>query len=171
MQHRHVISTRLTRNATAALVLAGLLATHGSSRTATPRFFMPTTRSSINPQARTHRAPRSWDIDLFYDLAYQLFVTAGQTGTNTPAGNINTVDEVPDSSWFTNRIGSGPITVEELQRGPVAGPAPAPAKWTLTRERRARARLPDSPPGMPTARRGSSPSTPKRIRAAPRPRS
>ena len=53
------------------------------------------------------------------------------------AQNINTIDEVPDSSWFTNRIGTRPLTLEELLRGPVAAPAPAPTKWTVTREKSA----------------------------------
>ena len=44
---------------------------------------------------------------------------------------------MPDSSWFTNRIGSRPLTLDELMRGPVVGPAPAPQKWTLTREKSA----------------------------------
>jgi hypothetical protein len=34
------------------------------------------------------------------------------------AVNVNSLDEVPDSSWFTNRIGKQPMTVEELVRGP-----------------------------------------------------
>ena len=32
--------------------------------------------------------------------------------------NVNTVDEVPDSSWFTNRIGRRGMTVEEVVNGP-----------------------------------------------------
>ena len=137
MQHRHLISLRLTRNGTAALVVAGLLAAaQGASQMATPRFYAddPIKREPASADASGAAA---WDIDLFYDLGYQLWVTAGQKPTNTPARNVNTVDEVPDSSWFTNRIGSRPITVEELQRGPAEGRAPAPQKWTLTREKSA----------------------------------
>ncbi|NUP06926.1 MAG: hypothetical protein HOW73_12810 [Polyangiaceae bacterium] len=33
------------------------------------------------------------------------------------AKNVNAMDEVPDSSWFTNRIGVRPFTKEELVRG------------------------------------------------------
>jgi hypothetical protein len=33
------------------------------------------------------------------------------------AVNVNSLDEVPDSSWFTNRIGIHPMTLEELGRG------------------------------------------------------
>ena len=32
--------------------------------------------------------------------------------------NVNTVDEVPDSSWFTNRIGRKDMSVAEIARGP-----------------------------------------------------
>ncbi len=50
----------------------------------------------------------------------------------TPARNVNSLGEVPDSTWFTNRIGVREISVEEIsrgpngERGPVAGPA-----WTV----------------------------------------
>lgn len=32
--------------------------------------------------------------------------------------NVNAVDEVPDSSWFENRIGQKPMTPEEVAKGP-----------------------------------------------------
>ena len=35
-----------------------------------------------------------------------------------PSLAVNTLDEVPDSAWFTNRVGSRPMTIEELVRGP-----------------------------------------------------
>jgi len=37
-----------------------------------------------------------------------------------PAGeavNVNSFDEVPDSAWFTNRLGAHPVSIEELMRG------------------------------------------------------
>ena len=89
------------------------------------------------PETQDASGAQPWDIDLFYDLSYNLFVTARQTPSGIRAGNVNTIDEVPDSSWFTNRIGSRALTVEEVVRGPVVGPAPAHAKWTLTREKTA----------------------------------
>src|SRR5262249_38503245 len=33
------------------------------------------------------------------------------------AENVNAFDEVPDSSWFTNRIGAHPMSIEEAQHG------------------------------------------------------
>ena len=35
-----------------------------------------------------------------------------------PAQNVNTLGEVPDSSWFHNRLGSRPMSPAELARGP-----------------------------------------------------
>lgn len=40
------------------------------------------------------------------------------------AANVNALDEVPNSSWFTNRLGLLPLTPEEVARGP--NPAGAP---------------------------------------------
>jgi hypothetical protein len=33
------------------------------------------------------------------------------------ARNVNSMDEVPDSAWFTNRIGAKPMSVDEFARG------------------------------------------------------
>jgi hypothetical protein len=49
-----------------------------------------------------------------------------------PAVNVNTLGEVPDSSWFTNRIGWRPMSLEELRRGPATRSGPEPP-WTVVR--------------------------------------
>ncbi len=40
------------------------------------------------------------------------------------AQNINTLGEVPDSSWFTNRMSRRVMTIDELARGPDRGEGP-----------------------------------------------
>ena len=40
------------------------------------------------------------------------------SGDMTPAENVNTLGEVPDSSWFTNRMGKRTMDISELVRGP-----------------------------------------------------
>jgi hypothetical protein len=48
------------------------------------------------------------------------------------AQNINTLGEVPDSSWFTNRMGRRVMSIEELVRGPNQGEGPDMSKpWTI----------------------------------------
>ncbi len=75
---------------------------------------------------------KSKSVNLVYDEARNLFGNPGDSNMNRRAMSINTIDEVPDSSWFTNRIlGGRPMTVEEVAKGPDIGAGPAPGKWTL----------------------------------------
>jgi hypothetical protein len=39
---------------------------------------------------------------------------------------VNALDEVPDSTWFTNRIGVRELTLDELRRGPSTVGSPEP---------------------------------------------
>ena len=53
----------------------------------------------------------------------------------TPALNVNSLDEVPNSSWFTNRLGASPMTPEEAARGACADTPsldPARGPWTIS---------------------------------------
>ena len=112
------------------------MATFALGRSAEPKFLSddPIDRE---PEAADASGAKPWDIDLFYDLSYNLFVTTRRVPANIRAQNVNTIDEVPDSSWFTNRIGTRAMTVDELLRGPVVGPAPAASRWTITRAKSA----------------------------------
>jgi hypothetical protein len=59
-----------------------------------------------------------------YDFIINAF---GKPGDQTPkrAMNVNTLGEVPDSSWFQNRHALLRMSVEELVRGPDTGPGPS----------------------------------------------
>jgi len=48
-----------------------------------------------------------------------------------PAVNVNTLDEVPDSSWFTNRIGVRDLSLPEIARGPNKFERLAAADWVV----------------------------------------
>src|SRR5262249_19336164 len=48
-----------------------------------------------------------------------------------PSEAVNTLGEVPDSAWFTNRIGSREIPISELVRGPGDSHAPGAGPWTV----------------------------------------
>lgn len=76
----------------------------------------------------------TYELDLYLDLLVDSFATPGDKTMPSPkAGNVNTIDEVPDSGWFTNRVLSRPVPIEEIDRGAADGPAPNPASWTITR--------------------------------------
>jgi hypothetical protein len=71
------------------------------------------------------------EINLIYDTLENSFAWPGDHTPNVRAQNVNTVDEVPDSNWFTNRLGTRAITTEELLKGPDTGSGPAAGKWTV----------------------------------------
>jgi hypothetical protein len=49
------------------------------------------------------------------------------------ARGVNALDEVPDSTWFTNRIGARELTLDELRAGPAQLESPELHKpWTIT---------------------------------------
>jgi hypothetical protein len=67
----------------------------------------------------TYVSPFAWDAvdnSLFYPVSRALAVEAPRE-----AENVNSMDEVPDSSWFENRIGRFGMTPSELARGPCEG--------------------------------------------------
>jgi hypothetical protein len=79
---------------------------------------------------RTIAEPAEHDLSKSYEFVANTF---GETARSFgPALNVNTLGEVPDSSWFTNRIGQHDLTVDDVVRGPnqLAGPAPGP--WLVT---------------------------------------
>ena len=75
------------------------------------------------------------EIDDLFEMSYNLFIQPGYKPSGRRAQNVNTIDEVPDSSWFTNRIGTRPLTSDELVRGPIVGAPPDPSRWIVTREK------------------------------------
>src|SRR3954469_10246520 len=116
----------------AALVLAAASIVSTSGR----RFYDddPIARE---PESGDAKGAKELGIGLFYEYATNLFVNAERKPSNTKAGNVNTVDEVPDSGWFTNRIAAAPITDAQLARGVNSDTAPSPEQWTLLREKSA----------------------------------
>ena len=83
------------------------------------------------PDTQDASKVQEWEIDLVIDLAMNLFGRPGDPTPNVRAQNVNTIDEVPDSSWFTNRILARPVTVDELSKGPLVGDGPAAGKWNV----------------------------------------
>jgi hypothetical protein len=76
--------------------------------------------------------PGSVELSTAWDVI-EHSVSHRPSGRIPPAMNVNTLGEVPDSSWFENRIGAREMSVEELTRGPGRGDGPLmDAKWTVT---------------------------------------
>ena len=110
----------------------GLLATGVSTKGLK---FYPDDPIAAEPESQDASKAQPYFIGSMYEMTYNLFVTAGYKPTGVRAQNINTIDEVPDSSWFTNRIGTVPVTVEQITRGPNRRRPPDPSHWVLTKEK------------------------------------
>ena len=94
--------------------------------------FYPDDPIATEPETQNATGAAPWKIDLFYDLMLNQFAHPGESA-RPRAMNVNTIDEVPDSSWFTNRILSRRVSLEEAVRGPLTSDGPVPGKWTVIR--------------------------------------
>jgi len=117
-----------SRRSVAAVVVA-LVALAALGRGATPTYY-PDDPLLIDPETRDASMVQEREISDPYDFVENTFLRPGDH-SNQRAMNVNTADEVPDSSWFTNRLGRRTLTLDEYVRGPnVSGP-PAPGRWTV----------------------------------------
>ncbi len=66
--------------------------------------------------------PQAFDASKLFDFLEKTF--RYKPGAYSLATNINTLGEVPDSSWFTNRIGRRSMSLDELRRGSSQGQGP-----------------------------------------------
>jgi len=123
---RHVVGV--------ALLLTALAGGAAATMAKGPRFYTddPIARE---PESQDASRARPYNIESMYEMLYNLFVTSGYQATGNRALSINTIDEVADSSWFTNRIGTIPLTLDDLTRGPNRGAPPDPSHWTVLRDK------------------------------------
>lgn len=68
--------------------------------------------------------PAAIELSNTYDLLASTFAAPELEEPIPRALNTNTLGEVPDSSWFTNRIGVREMSLEELALGPRVGGPP-----------------------------------------------
>jgi hypothetical protein len=122
---------RMTLLFIAAAIVTALC---GSVATTSPHFYRddPITRE---PESQDASGAASSEIGQMYEMVYNLVARRDYTPSGLRARNLNTIDEVPDSSWFTNRVGTRRLTVDELVRGPIFGAPPDPSRWVIFREK------------------------------------
>ncbi len=108
---------RAGRAGALAVVLLAAAWLGADARTAGPRFF-PDDPIRVDDD-RVMDASGAIEIEASnaWDFAEQTFFKPGDR-RDIRASNVNTLDEVPDSSWFTNRIGIRPMSTDEIVRGP-----------------------------------------------------
>ncbi len=87
---------------------------------------------AFQPMPEEYYSPFAWDgADQMLFRPLSRFLAVDPSGA---AVNVNAMDEVPDSSWYTNRLSRGPLDRETLLRGACGDEPPLdPAgPWTIT---------------------------------------
>jgi hypothetical protein len=115
--------------ACAASTLAVALVLSEAGRAAAPKFYRddPITR---DPETQDASAAQPLELSEQFDFVENTFLDAGERAL-TRAANVNTIDEVPDSSWFTNRATSARWSPADAVKGPDTGTGPAAGTWTI----------------------------------------
>ncbi|HXW07409.1 MAG TPA: hypothetical protein VD833_19385 [Vicinamibacterales bacterium] len=99
----------------AALFAAAVLGS--SAWSASPRFYPDDPLWTDDDRAFDAAKVEPLEDTNGYDFVVNTFGNPGER-RDVRAMNVNTVDEVPDSSWFTNRIGRREMNVAEVVKGP-----------------------------------------------------
>ena len=92
---------RLLSGLGVTLALAGSLTAAGAAQS--PRFF-DDDPLWVDRDTEDASRMKPLEVSLFVDLTYNV-IKGRDTVVPARAKNLNTVDEVADSSWFTNRAG------------------------------------------------------------------
>jgi len=101
-----------------ASLVAALAVTAGSVvRSAAPHFYPDDPIWSDDDRAFDASQVVAIEDSNGYDFVVNTFAGPGER-RDVRALNVNTVDELPDSSWFTNRIGRRDLPVADVVRGP-----------------------------------------------------
>lgn len=78
----------------------------------------------VDPDMMNIVAPKESHHSEYYDFYLNSFVFPGKIHEG-PAQNVNTLGEVPNSSWFTNRHYFNRMTTEQLAKGPNSSNGPS----------------------------------------------
>jgi hypothetical protein len=99
-----------------ACLLAACTIAMADLRSAAPRFYPDDPLWVDNDRLVDVTSASEIELDNYYDFLENSFGSPGDR-SKIRALNVNTLDEVPDSSWFENRIGRRDIPIAELVRG------------------------------------------------------
>ena len=117
----------------AGLVAAGFLAVTAGAQQ--PKFFPDDPLIVDDDRLDVPVEPAEVDLSDMFDRFAHIFADLGDPDT-TEALNVNTLDEVPDSSWFTNRHGAERLSIAALRRGPDRGNGPdMSTPWRIFRSK------------------------------------
>lgn len=126
-------------------MLIGCLALAACSSSHAPRvrFVNAPVAARVNDRIDVPKPPRErpfYRAFYHFDSFYLVAIRALDLVRDRRALGVNAIDEVPDSTWFTNRIGHRPLTPDDIRRGPARiGPPDQHFPWMIKQFRRGRA--------------------------------
>jgi hypothetical protein len=113
----------------AALLGCLALAVIAPAAADSPPKFLPGDPIWVDPDRMSIPEPREIELSKTYDLLENTYMRPG--GSPGAARNVNTLGEVPDSSWFENRMTVRAMSLEDLARGPNRGTGPELSKGLM----------------------------------------
>lgn len=125
------MKTQTIRRAAAIALIATVTAAASILASAAAPKFFEDDPMQVMPDTQDASGIKPMELKLFSDLAFNI-VKGSEKPTGVRAENVNTVDEVPDSSWFTNRAGVRTLTSDDVARGPNTTDGPAAGTWMVT---------------------------------------
>jgi len=120
----------VTAAGASTFVAPRLLAQHAGSQAGLDRRFYADDPVRRDDDTRDIAPVPMFDLSKSYEFVNETFGESVKSWG--PAMNVNTLGEVPDSSWFTNRIGVRDMSLDELVNGPNQVDGPAPGMWRVT---------------------------------------
>jgi hypothetical protein len=136
-RHAHSLRLRLTLACSCSAIALAIATPPGLEAQKLERWkpadanrFYPDDPVWTDPDARDIAQVAKFDLSKSYEFVRETF--GGSARSHGPALNVNTLDEVPDSSWFTNRLGRTDMTIDDVVRGPDRVNGPAPGIWHVT---------------------------------------
>ena len=122
--------TRLAMKHSAAIVALAAIGLTAVGSAATSKFF-DDDPIWVERDTQDASGMKSVETSLFVDIAANA-IRRPTTQTPVRAENVNSVDEVPDSSWFTNRAGRLALSPADIEAGPNTTTGPARGPWIIT---------------------------------------
>ena len=116
------------------IVLVAVVAAWSNTAARAPRFLPDDPIARDDDTAFDASKAEPFELGNYSNLVENQFLTPGDRSP-IHAVNVNTIDEVPDSSWFTNRIGQRSMSIDEIVRGPDRPKGLNVTRWEIVRDK------------------------------------
>ena len=122
------IGIRPLRHRRSIAIALGLVSFACGGRTVQPWEYTPRPMADTLPIVE----PAKVEVPIVYEAAHAFIIDPIGPSGGGPAVNVDAMDQVVNSTWFTNRNAVNPLSPDAVMRGPHTGDGPAPGPITIT---------------------------------------